>query len=54
VVLQQAACLSDETHLRVRKFVAAAYSHVCLDRSGRGVSAGESATPVLAWQIHAS
>ncbi len=41
VVMRHTPYLSDETHLRARKFVAAGYAFVSIDRRGRGVSEGE-------------
>lgn len=41
VVLQHTPYLSDETHARARKFVAAGYAYASLDRRGRGVSGGD-------------
>lgn len=41
VVMVQTPYLSDETHLRARKFVAAGYAYVSIDRRGRGTSGGE-------------
>lgn len=41
VVMVQTPYLSDETHLRARKFVAAGYVYVSVDRRGRGTSEGK-------------
>ncbi len=41
VVLQHTPYLSDETHLRAQKFVAAGFAYASLDRRGRGVSGGD-------------
>lgn len=40
LVMQHTPYLSDETHDRARKFVAAGFAYVSLDRRGRGTSGG--------------
>ena len=40
VIMQHTPYLSDETHLRAKKFVAANFIYVSLDRRGRGTSDG--------------
>ena len=40
VVMQHTPYLSDETHARARKFVAAGFVYVSVDRRGRGTSGG--------------